>query len=571
MATSSHPDPSVSPVSQIVQTNCIPTDDEVSQIKRYISNQNDQASSLDAEISQARAVLDDLVNRRDQIEKNVSDHQALLCPARRLPPDIMEEIFLHCFSADRYPTLGSTEAPTLLSHVCRGWRNLSLSISRFWSSIHILPTGSMRTWRWKDSVPYRRRIDAVEAWLARSGSHPLSISLSMNMEIDETYASTMIDILIQHSRRWKDVQLVLTADLFQRVIILTPESIPLLESISLDVEPMGWGDDDEISRKQIAFLQKSPRLHRVVLFNVKIIKCFPLWKHLTHLCILSSNFAKGLEPMAALETLRLCTNLSNCRLNIYSAEQGHPTPVSPIELPYLCLMHLRVRLEGDLVVMLHHLVLPRLQDIEVESDAYLQLGGGGWPGNSGWPHEKFVSFLSHSQTTASHNLLRLALHNIVLSDSELIEYMGLYPHIVTLSISNSRPGPGRFAINDEVLRQLSLTDSGTVRPLLPKLEHIGIRSNHAVSDDALLNFIHSRWRPGSTEVTQLRSANFWFDNDHIFETNSESVDVVVSIPQMHPLYPELPPLPSTWHFIRDLQAEGLELGIAYEGYEVLSG
>ncbi|KAJ7605163.1 hypothetical protein FB45DRAFT_1069546 [Roridomyces roridus] len=60
----------------------------------------------------------------------------------------------------------------LLCHVARHWRNLALSTPRLWTFLHIFNSPPMN-----DGTMVQHINDAVDAWLSRSGSLPLSISL----------------------------------------------------------------------------------------------------------------------------------------------------------------------------------------------------------------------------------------------------------------------------------------------------------------------------------------------------------------------------------------------------------
>ncbi|KAF9445457.1 hypothetical protein P691DRAFT_675618, partial [Macrolepiota fuliginosa MF-IS2] len=53
-----------------------------------------------------------------------------LSPVYSLPPEILEEIFVHSLPA--FPVLSHEVAPLLLCSVCSSWRNVALHSSRLW-------------------------------------------------------------------------------------------------------------------------------------------------------------------------------------------------------------------------------------------------------------------------------------------------------------------------------------------------------------------------------------------------------------------------------------------------------
>ncbi|KAJ6594888.1 hypothetical protein B0H19DRAFT_883348, partial [Mycena capillaripes] len=94
----------------------------------------------------------------------VDAHEALISPVRRLPHDIIQEIFLACLPTRRKAVMSSSKAPLLLGHVCSGWQTIALSKPMLWSSLHI-------HLNWLSDL----RISAVAEWLARAAACPLSL------------------------------------------------------------------------------------------------------------------------------------------------------------------------------------------------------------------------------------------------------------------------------------------------------------------------------------------------------------------------------------------------------------
>ncbi|KAF8157425.1 hypothetical protein K438DRAFT_1462216, partial [Mycena galopus ATCC 62051] len=74
----------------------------------------------------------DLSAQRDQLREYVAAHESLLSPARRLPEDILQHIFLTCLPTHRNAVMSANEAPLLLGHICSGWRSIALSTPMLW-------------------------------------------------------------------------------------------------------------------------------------------------------------------------------------------------------------------------------------------------------------------------------------------------------------------------------------------------------------------------------------------------------------------------------------------------------
>ncbi|KAJ6561761.1 hypothetical protein B0H19DRAFT_87398 [Mycena capillaripes] len=70
-------------------------------------------------------------------------------------------VFPVCLPADRNANMSSAEAPLLLWHVCRSWRNVALSTPRLWASLHIIA---------KTTRKLLQINETADAWLSRSGT-----------------------------------------------------------------------------------------------------------------------------------------------------------------------------------------------------------------------------------------------------------------------------------------------------------------------------------------------------------------------------------------------------------------
>ena len=69
-------------------------------------------------------------------ENEAPNDPVILSPARRLPSDVLDEIFFHCLPTHHNPIMKYSESPLLLIRTCSSWRATALS-SQIWSKIHI--------------------------------------------------------------------------------------------------------------------------------------------------------------------------------------------------------------------------------------------------------------------------------------------------------------------------------------------------------------------------------------------------------------------------------------------------
>ncbi|KAJ7161825.1 hypothetical protein C8R43DRAFT_991535 [Mycena crocata] len=127
-----------SPFTHRLGTNYCPSDEEVADIQALIFESSPQLNSLTDEIAAMQRSIDKLTKERDSLAAYLEAHKALLSPIRRIPLDIIQEIFIACTPAHRNCVMSAKEAPVLLGRICSSWRCISLSTPRLWSRLHIV-------------------------------------------------------------------------------------------------------------------------------------------------------------------------------------------------------------------------------------------------------------------------------------------------------------------------------------------------------------------------------------------------------------------------------------------------
>ncbi|KAF8127747.1 hypothetical protein K438DRAFT_1646022 [Mycena galopus ATCC 62051] len=124
------------PFASQLGTNYCPTDAEVDQIKGLLVEPCPKLKRLDDEIVAMQKALDKLAQERDALGAYVDAHRILISPLRRLPLDVIEEIFMACLPTHRNCVMSAQEAPVILGRICSSWRTISLSTPSLWSRLH---------------------------------------------------------------------------------------------------------------------------------------------------------------------------------------------------------------------------------------------------------------------------------------------------------------------------------------------------------------------------------------------------------------------------------------------------
>ncbi|KAJ7232662.1 hypothetical protein B0H12DRAFT_1001416, partial [Mycena haematopus] len=150
-----------SPFRRRLHTNYTPSDHEILSIRAHLVPYLDKLASLET-------LIRDLCAQRDELKEYVDAHEALTSPARRLPQDVIREIFLACLPTHRNAVMSTREAPLLLGHICSGWRSIALANPMLWTSLHVNLDFALSS---------HKRVSAVAEWLARTAASPLSLSV----------------------------------------------------------------------------------------------------------------------------------------------------------------------------------------------------------------------------------------------------------------------------------------------------------------------------------------------------------------------------------------------------------
>ncbi|KAJ7025718.1 hypothetical protein C8F04DRAFT_967303 [Mycena alexandri] len=126
------------PFEEILNTNTVPSDVDCQRIRELVTGPQTEAAKITDEIQRLQSLICELAKKRDALNHFIDPLVALISPARRLPDDVVVEIFTASLPSDRNAVIDGAKSPLLLCHICRAWRNLAISTPRLWTSLHIV-------------------------------------------------------------------------------------------------------------------------------------------------------------------------------------------------------------------------------------------------------------------------------------------------------------------------------------------------------------------------------------------------------------------------------------------------
>ncbi|KAK7458109.1 hypothetical protein VKT23_010016 [Stygiomarasmius scandens] len=165
--------------SELMNTNTPPLLDDLDKMRANLTAARTKLSSIRREIIETRESLIRLEHEETKLTKYIADQRTILNPVRRLPPDILFELFTTCLDSTPVLDLRSSrlsedsldiKSPRwVLGHVCSTWRAVVLSSPSLWSNIKLSIT--------KKNSTFSTRTLLLGLHLQRTQQQLLSISL----------------------------------------------------------------------------------------------------------------------------------------------------------------------------------------------------------------------------------------------------------------------------------------------------------------------------------------------------------------------------------------------------------
>ncbi|KAJ6523827.1 hypothetical protein B0H19DRAFT_1200937 [Mycena capillaripes] len=461
-----------SPYRDILHTNIVPPDEEIPHIRQLVVAPLQEIQHLTNEIAKIRDVVpqqrNELVRKRDGLTEFVESHLALVSMARKLPHDVVREIFAVSLPDTRHPTMNRTDAPVAISQICSDWRRIALSMPRLWTSLHIaLPTAN-------PNIETKAIIDGIKIWFARSGGLPLSISYVSGSDADGVHAedrSWILQTLVQFSLRWRHMRFIFpSAESYQPLAALSPLDVPMLQTVVIHA-----GNSIVTTSDSFSFA-RGTRVHGISIrsrFNTPAnINAFVPRSQIRHLSILGRTPIFTLDE--AVRLFELSPQLETCALRIADSLRCRVTASDGISLQHMRRLCLVDETRANQTNFFSCIDLPSLEALEYSCEI-------------GPPPS-----LSH--LSAPHKLTTLGL-SAPIGPQTLSDILRFFPMLQTLLLHQAR----KSLANNGAIVACALFALLTPSPedplsttICPRLESLCCLGIDGGSDEELLALIETR-------------------------------------------------------------------------------
>lgn len=474
---------------------------EKSQLIGFLTLGDDELTRYDREIASLQARLARLERKKQDLTDHLSCIRSLLSPVRRLPQEILQEVF-SCL-AQQQPSFGilikkdGISIPFLAaSHVCAYWQNVVLRTGTLWSKLTFMP----------NSLPGPGDLSNALEWIV-GRAKGTKMHLNFRKDAVKGHVERVLASLLQPSVKWALLSVFLPSLDILPHFDFVGEKTSDLDHIIIKT---GFAAH---AYPALAWLKDVPLLTTLSLFMPFV--------DLTHAIVPQLPLEQLVELHIQPEwtshlrlVLSLCPRIT--RLGLQSSYcLDSETEQPPVALPKLREISMFQDQSLDAISLYDSLAF-LFQTVTVPSLSSLIVATSG--DTADWPIEPFKEMHIRSGFALS-NLAIISANSPI---PNLYHLLQLLPSITSLSLHDlvhSRSPDGQFLVSTDLISSLQVSSSllrfceedEPPRNLpLPCLENLSLMtSNLALSKDTLLQMVRSRstFTDSVELVSDLRHVN----------------------------------------------------------------
>ncbi|KAJ7458616.1 hypothetical protein FB451DRAFT_1273613 [Mycena latifolia] len=441
-----------------------------------IATAPDELARYDKELERLDVIFERITVGRQVLQQLYDQCVSVVdAPVRRLPTEILAEIFHICAAQD---SKSSNKEPipahlwesaakrelrrvaggdlVVLAQVCVGWRRVVLGTPTLWSTIML----DLRCWA--------NPVDTYRAFRLHQ---------------------TMVQLLRRALTLAEEVPLTI------QNLSDVRGNLPLLETLTLQ----GLNEDPEILAEVAQYFSDAPRLRRLEYCGpLGVVARLPLQQLQScgYGAVYHDDLPALLSTMGALSS----AEEMHVEINLAAVHRALPLDLVPVvssigEFELESMEDYGEDSRDALGALFAALTFPQMHQLKLFGmrDVYPY-------GPLFWPHSAALSLF---QRSGSHQTLRsLAIPDVVIAEAELLELLKELPGLVYVFVSDHPPldpapeSPPHLVITDTLLKALTPTLDRPAECILPRLEIVDFRTLGRFTDDALRAFIRDRlnWR-----------------------------------------------------------------------------
>ncbi|KAJ7483447.1 hypothetical protein FB451DRAFT_106651 [Mycena latifolia] len=219
---------------RLLNTNETPLDSDSIFVKPAISNAGLRLVKIDDEIARLRDRLERLEEERASLSIFHSKNIAILSPLRRMPAEILCEIFsLTLPSLSEATDCGRFDvknSPWVLGHICSHWRAIALSSPSLWSLVVI----NLKNYHPDDYDPLLPASAYPLVFLETQIQRARTLDLFFSTHPSQSsHAMDLFKLLVANCMRWKRLDATLVPEMLTLMAPLRGH-VPLLHRLAIE-------------------------------------------------------------------------------------------------------------------------------------------------------------------------------------------------------------------------------------------------------------------------------------------------------------------------------------------------
>ncbi|KAF7972270.1 hypothetical protein HWV62_18600 [Athelia sp. TMB] len=452
----------------VLRTFCAPSPAECSVLREKISQFDAEISKLDNEIEREDKLLHALHGERNAFARTSAQYQNALHPTRRLPAEILGEIFIQWrdMQQEKWEERGKTW-PSTPSKVCQHWRAVAVSTSRLWNHLNIPCHGHNPT----------ATAELTRIWLERSGSLPLAIEIGYTFlghhwrprgSVRENLSAC--ELVKNQAFRWKTIRIRTEKTCAMTSFLESfPEDMPLLSILDIS-GPTSAETSSFTTLKYVPALRELVLDRNIFLFRYQ----FP-WAQLTS-CTLGRT--GNYTSQDGHDIIGQAPRLQMCKLHL-DATFSYSTMSHHIHHANLLTLHVTVLTGANIWRMLNAITTPALTTL-----TFTQTREAGPEGP-----DHIVSLITRSGCQLKQ--LEIDVQGRPFSHRDILTLFHLTPMLSKLVLRNGA-GAGVGSAMIDLLTHHPNHGTGVACCLLPQLSSIGLSIHANFSYEECLTFLSSR-------------------------------------------------------------------------------
>ncbi|KAJ7613628.1 hypothetical protein DFH06DRAFT_144340 [Mycena polygramma] len=316
-----------------------------------VSNLRSRLSHHDDKLARLRTQYMQLQQERVSLSADLRKNKAVLSSLRRMPPEILSEIFVWTLPSELMVTnraaVDLQDSPWMLTHICGHWRRVAIASPSLWSFLVINGvTGDSS----ETALPGAYPLPLIRTQLQRANRLRLYFMAATVSPFTE-HLTALLELLADHSR-WEEVLILAPRD-FLLIVDRVQGRLPLLRRLWIQCNEVA---DAPQTQDAMDCFQVAPALRDVTLvFEGPPVSCLLPAHQLTRYHILCSR-----EQHFSI--LNAAKNLTEARVHIHHGQVSATDIHRVIELDALR------RLWVSDPDVLGSLRLPALHDLGIMHD-----------------------------------------------------------------------------------------------------------------------------------------------------------------------------------------------------------